>query len=238
MCDDRLLEQSNKADGGDHAIVNDVLLLKKKVRANIEKNYSVHHFPTTSAVLEEWKDHYRHHRARVQDPSLLVSPLRRKRKLDTPCDTAFLNCLIIPECLSCFQTLGDEGIDWAGVSPETPCDDVLALINKAGHCAGLKDNSAVKGAFCEAFNSCVMWDDKSNEDGGKVDCAKLKKCEWKGIHRNFLGDGICQQDACYNTKICEWDGGDCCKDTCESRGFNEVSAFFALFRSYVHYLAN
>ena len=33
---------------------------------------------------------------------------------------------------------------------------------------------------------------------------------------NFLGDGACDPDAPYNTEACGYDGGDCCKGTCDS----------------------
>ncbi|KAL3809006.1 hypothetical protein ACHAXA_000286, partial [Cyclostephanos tholiformis] len=37
---------------------------------------------------------------------------------------------------------------------------------------------------------------------------------------NFIGDGACDPDAPYNIEACGYDGGDCCKETC-----NEDSAF-------------
>ncbi|KAL7499060.1 hypothetical protein ACHAWT_008020 [Skeletonema menzelii] len=33
---------------------------------------------------------------------------------------------------------------------------------------------------------------------------------------NFIGDGACDPDAPYNTEVCGYDGGDCCKGTCFS----------------------
>jgi len=35
------------------------------------------------------------------------------------------------------------------------------------------------------------------------------------MHAGFLGDGSCQDYECYNHKICKFDGGDCCADTCQ-----------------------
>ena len=44
--------------------------------------------------------------------------------------------------------------------------------------------------------------------------APLDNCTVDGIH--FIGDGYCDagQDDDYNTRACDWDGGDCCHDTC------------------------
>ena len=41
-----------------------------------------------------------------------------------------------------------------------------------------------------------------------------------GIHEQFLGDGVCHENmpGCYNSKACNYDGGDCCKDTCHYPG--------------------
>jgi hypothetical protein len=33
---------------------------------------------------------------------------------------------------------------------------------------------------------------------------------------NFLGDGACDPEAPYNTAACLWDGGDCCRGTCNT----------------------
>lgn len=32
----------------------------------------------------------------------------------------------------------------------------------------------------------------------------------------FIGDGACDPDAPYNTEACGWDGGDCCRQTCNT----------------------
>ena len=37
---------------------------------------------------------------------------------------------------------------------------------------------------------------------------------------NYIGDGACDPYEPYNTKACGWDGGDCCKETC-----NQESVF-------------
>jgi len=47
-------------------------------------------------------------------------------------------------------------------------------------------------------------------------CSDLTECDWEGMHPDFIGDGICHENlaGCYNSAACNWDGGDCCKDTC------------------------
>ena len=48
-----------------------------------------------------------------------------------------------------------------------------------------------------------------------IDCDALTSCEWDGMHSYFIGDGVCHDFGCYNHKICKYDGGDCCADTCD-----------------------
>jgi len=53
-----------------------------------------------------------------------------------------------------------------------------------------------------------------------VDCDALAECNWVGIRTDFVGDGVCDHftsggNNCYNHKICNYDGGDCCEDKCE-----------------------
>ena len=162
---------------------------------------------------------------------LIVPVSHRKRQLQTPCDVAFLNCLPNDDCLNCFEQLGAKDINWASVSSATPCSEVLTLLTGGGHCVGLPQSGKGKDLFCDTFNSCIVWNDDDSSGGNNpdpnkendVDCDKLTKCEWEEMHRNFLADGICQRFGCYNSKVCNYDGGDCCKDTCRPSSFAEVS---------------
>ena len=136
------------------------------------------------------------------------------------CDSAFMGCLPNNKCVDCFSDLQTEEVDWASVSTDTDCLDVVKFLNDGGHCVSLKSDSAAKDVFCKTFDSCVVWDDDEDEDYENheqyVNCAALASCEWDGMHPSFLGDGVCQDNVhgCYNTEICGWDGGDCCEDTC------------------------
>lgn len=86
--------------------------------------------------------------------------------------------------------------------------------------------------FCTAFDSCVVWDDdedssttsaakKQGETADKagdsidIDCTTLTECKWDGMHEHFLSDGVCHDSlpGCYNSKACNYDGGDCCQVT-------------------------
>ena len=141
------------------------------------------------------------------------------------CDAAFLSCLQDTQCTLCFTSLQEEGIDWASVTPETPCDDVTKLLFAGGHCTSLQSDHAGMDIFCNTFNSCIVWDDDDWSGGGGenganstgVDCSTLTQCDWPGFHRSFLGDGVCHDalEGCYNTEVCGFDGGDCCEDTCD-----------------------
>lgn len=48
------------------------------------------------------------------------------------CDVAFIDCLKNDQCIKCFSSLQSEGIDWASVTPETPCKDVLNFLFDGG----------------------------------------------------------------------------------------------------------
>ena len=145
---------------------------------------------------------------------------------DYRCDTAFLKCVLNPTCRSCFNGLEENDVDWTNVVPDTPCQDVLGFLHSAGHCTDLRGvgNEDVE-TFCGAFDSCVMWEDDDEEEiwdedhpenNEYMDCSKLTECKWDGMHKQFLGDGICHDTmpGCYNSAVCDYDGGDCCKDTC------------------------
>mmetsp|Transcript_4824 Transcript_4824/g.8362 ORF Transcript_4824/g.8362 Transcript_4824/m.8362 type:complete len:897 (-) Transcript_4824:231-2921(-) len=148
------------------------------------------------------------------------------------CDSAFLNCLPHDKCLECFATMQEEDVDWASVKPDTPCTDVITFLMDNGKCKKLDNDQAEKDVFCNTFNNCVVWDDPVPDASGKsggadgdedaegddvaVDCDSLKTCDWPGIHKGFIGDGICHDavPGCYNHEICNFDGGDCCEDKC------------------------
>lgn len=52
-----------------------------------------------------------------------------------------------------------------------------------------------------------------------IDCDALTECWWPNFNEKFLGDGYCDTSGCYNSKICNFDGGDCCASTCEDGSF-------------------
>ncbi|KAL7542687.1 hypothetical protein ACHAWF_007229 [Thalassiosira exigua] len=146
------------------------------------------------------------------------------------CDASFLKCVLSPTCRSCFQTLQENKIDWTNVVPETPCQDVLGFLVSGGHCTSVRDaGHDEQDVFCEAFDGCVVWDDDDAVEGGAtkeaaggdpIDCKALTECRWEGMHEHFLGDGVCHDaiPGCYNSKACNYDGGDCCEDTCHYPG--------------------
>lgn len=48
------------------------------------------------------------------------------------CDVAFIDCIKNDQCIKCFSSLQTEGIDWASVTPETPCKDVVNFLFDGG----------------------------------------------------------------------------------------------------------
>jgi hypothetical protein len=142
------------------------------------------------------------------------------------CDAAFLGCLGSVKCIDCFATLELERIDWTGVTPDTQCSDVVTFLNGGGHCNKLAGDKGAIATFCDTFDACVVWSDDDDgssspaDEDGFVNCTALTECKWDGMKENWIGDGICHDNmhGCYNTAICNYDGGDCCEDTCQDKG--------------------
>jgi hypothetical protein len=70
-------------------------------------------------------------------------------------------------CVDCFATLELEKIDWAGVTSETECADVVSFLNKGGYCSKLTNDRDATKAFCNTFDACVVWTDDGT--GGDSD---------------------------------------------------------------------
>eukprot|EP00554_Chaetoceros_debilis_P001716 CAMPEP_0194085068 /NCGR_PEP_ID=MMETSP0149-20130528/16204_1 /TAXON_ID=122233 /ORGANISM="Chaetoceros debilis, Strain MM31A-1" /LENGTH=889 /DNA_ID=CAMNT_0038767871 /DNA_START=1 /DNA_END=2670 /DNA_ORIENTATION=- len=144
------------------------------------------------------------------------------------CDVQFMACIQSDSCTQCFADMTEKKVDWSIIAPNTPCDNVLNALTNQGICTGLiKPEAAVDhDTFCKTFDSCIIWnegdnddeeqDDKKEED--KIDCDALTSCDFDGYKESYIGDGICNEPlrGCYNHKICNYDGGDCCEDTCKT----------------------
>lgn len=144
------------------------------------------------------------------------------------CDSSFVQCIPDAKCVDCFATLEMESIDWTGIAAGTACPDVVSFLIQGGHCNSLEGDQSATDLFCKTFDACVIWNENDedgadddavipSQDEGWVNCTALTSCEWDGMHRNWIGDGVCHDNmhGCYNTAICGYDGGDCCQDTCE-----------------------
>lgn len=148
------------------------------------------------------------------------------------CDAAFVRCLPNAKCTNCFESMTLGSIDWAGVTPGVKCEEVITFLSDAGLCTSLNGDKIATSVFCRTFNACVIWDDDDDDDTAyldddatnKIDCASLTECQWDGIHKGWIGDGVCHDnmEGCYNTEICGYDGGDCCEDTCK---ITDVSSY-------------
>lgn len=143
------------------------------------------------------------------------------------CDSAFLNCMPHAKCITCFATMQADDVDWASVPANTPCPDVIKFLSAKGKCTDLQNDQAERDVFCNTFDSCVIWEDEDDDpddgegDGDETqpDCDALTECDWPGKHPSFLGNGVCDDalPGCYNSAICNYDGGDCCEDTCKQQ---------------------
>lgn len=89
--------------------------------------------------------------------------------------------------------------------------------------------------FCNVYQSCIVWkqtssyytddinDNGSDDNGSDIICSELTECKWDGMSISMIGNGMCNREQCYNTELCNYDGGDCCEDTCQGNKFAEVS---------------
>lgn len=142
----------------------------------------------------------------------------------TKCDAAFFDCIGRQSCNSCYIDMETHDIDWAVISKDSQCETILGTLQSKGFCKSLgTGQSEDRDAFCKTFTACVVFDNGTPPDDKSkkaLDCSALTTCDWEGMHKSFLGDGVCQDalfDTCYNTAICGFDGGDCCEDTCHSK---------------------
>lgn len=161
-------------------------------------------------------------RESVRHPKLLPGSGRvgKAENKTMNCDEAFFECFGSDECNKCFFELKTKEIDWAGVTENTECDAVMATLHRESICTSVKPGAG-QDIFCQTFRVCVYFEDEVEEDDeygyDPIDCDALTECDWPGIHKSFVGDGVCHENffnSCYNTAICKYDGGDCCKDTC------------------------
>lgn len=134
------------------------------------------------------------------------------------CDKAFYKCMESDACTHCFAEIKEKDIDWTGVTADTDCSLVVNALSDSNVCQSIGSPTTNEGKiFCETFHTCVVFDDDDDEGGESIDCDALEKCEWEGKRDSLIGDGVCHDrfmGGCYNSKVCDYDGGDCCKDTC------------------------
>ena len=70
------------------------------------------------------------------------------------CNRAFMKCMADKSCINCFSALDEDDIDWASVSPNTSCLDVLDLLNKNAYCLDLKSNHNLIDLCCVTLFLC------------------------------------------------------------------------------------
>jgi uncharacterized membrane protein YgcG len=205
-------EQSSKATFAKRVSEGDLLTPDKIVSRRLKEELQ----------LDQHPNFRRRHVGLVTHPSD-----RRQNKQDFSkeenCDQALLTCLPEDNCADCFRFLYSEQVDWGRITPETSCEEVTSFLAEKGYCGDMHDDKSSKDAFCKSFNSCAVWeeDEIDEDEEPDFDCDSLTECDWDGMVKSFIGDGICQDSlgGCYNTAICNWDGGDCCEDTCSSRTY-------------------
>lgn len=166
-------------------------------------------------------------------------------KKENTCDKQFMSCLQHSKCTQCFKDMENADLDWSILnmgdnhsSSSMSCKDVLdTLIHKANICTVFLENGTAeqdevqRQTFCDTLDSCVIWKSTEDKEEGtkdnntddssnpSIDCNTLTTCDFPGMKPSYIGDGICHEfiHGCYNTPICNYDGGDCCPDTCQNK---------------------
>jgi len=153
----------------------------------------------------------------LKDTKSVIQQRRRRTQADgndepVMCDAALGQCMGEVECLKCFTDLKENEVNWASVTSGLPCEDALKTMYDAGHCTALQNLPKAESAFCVAFNACIRSQETTPSNPSKnataaIDCDKLETCDFPGIHKQFLGDGICNDKlpGCYNHAICGYD---------------------------------
>lgn len=154
------------------------------------------------------------------------------------CMISYLACLLNPTCARCISSLQDENVDWF-YENNPDCDKGLMHLTEHEKCTDLsmpgQEFQKAKSMFCLTYDTCKSTDEdfvdegddaayyegEDDDDKEGVDCDNLTECKWEGMHLPLLGNGMCNREACYNTVICNYDGGDCCEDTCTGNTFAE-----------------
>jgi len=74
-----------------------------------------------------------------------------------------------------------------------------------------------------------LGDGETCEEACEVDCDSLLECNWPSFKQESLGDGFCDNSGCYNHKICGFDAGDCCEESCKDGGVYVVRSVSSTF---------
>ena len=85
-------------------------------------------------------------------------------------------------------------------------------------------HSKPQGCVCDAFwtewgdcNAVCFGGEQTRRFEVPGIASRLAHCAVE--HESWIGDGYCDFAGLYNTRVCNWDGGDCCSDTCDGSSF-------------------
>jgi len=108
-------------------------------------------------------------------------------------------------------------MDVDGDAANWTCAETHDFLHEAGLCRQNDSHDDSAPLVCAAFKDCAV--EAVAEDDATYDDASLRvKCSSTSCdvsHPSWLGDGYCDDDQpCFNTAACGYDGGDCCRGTC------------------------
>jgi hypothetical protein len=168
----------------------------------------------------------------IQEEGISTTNNNNNSTLTNTCASAFVSCEKSVSCNNCIQSQVDTDILF-GISSTTKCDTIVTSLQRKKLCTDIS-NDLDMSIFCSVFSLCTQHNSQAQQQQNQsqssqqqqqeekdyeeeIDCSTLTECNWPGFKPNYIGDGVCNEytaNSCYNTPICQYDGGDCCADTC------------------------
>lgn len=127
-------------------------------------------------------------------------------------NNSFAECLHDGSCPACDQFSDDVGT-WVPHTELPAMKEAPAVTTKPPETTTTTVSTTIRNSDAEEANGVPEFSvPKGCEDGYKAVDGLPGCCV---PEPSYHGDGACDADAPYNTPLCNFDGGDCCRETCD-----------------------